>query len=241
VVAHTHALGALLYACSSAPYERELEPGVVSIPYVRPGRGVALAMRDVLTFSASRGEQLCIMRSHGIVAYAESAQRAIELTARFDDAARAEAMRAGALPAFEPMVEAYLSGAVRALDGGAFRPLPSRCARESDPPRYLFPDAPVCASTVLVDALLDPVASAARALCDIGRACVLVDPHGRRIAVAKSETQLQQTCEVAAAHDWLEDALRARGSANYLDADEPARILSMPSEQYRMRLASQSA
>ena len=119
-----------------------------------------------------------------------------------------------------------------------YRALPQREARESDPPRYLFPDAPVCASIVLVDSLADEPNAVARALAEVGRACVLVGPSGERIAVAGTAAQLHQTCEVAAAHDWLEDALRARGIANYLPVDEPAGILSLPSEQYRMRLAA---
>ena len=238
VVAHTHALGALLYACSAAPFVARLAPGRVAIPYVRPGRGVALAIRDVLDAS---GECVCIMRSHGIVAYADSAARAIALTAEFDDAERVEAERHRKLTPIEPQVEAYLSVAEVAVEGGVFRALPVRIAREFDPPRYLFPDAPVCASSVLVELLSDLLAAARAALAQVGRACVLVDSEGRRIAVARSSAQLQQTCEVAAGHDWLEDALRARGSANYLAADEPARILSMPSEQYRMLLTAQES
>jgi hypothetical protein len=39
-----------------------------------------------------------------------------------------------------------------------------------------------------------------------------------------------------AAHDWLEDALAPRGLARYLPDDEPAKILDLPSEQYRLRL-----
>jgi ribulose-5-phosphate 4-epimerase/fuculose-1-phosphate aldolase len=244
VVAHTHALGALLFACARGPYFAELERDFVSIPYVRPGRGVAEAMQSVLGFDAgsgaTEGERVCVLSSHGLVAYADSAARAIELTQRFDDRVRAIVERDGRLAPIEPQVEAYLSAPEVALEGGVYRTLPTRTARETDPPLYLFPDAPVCASTVLVDGLDDLSAAAASALREVGRACVLVDPSGRRIAVAKSDKQLTQTCEVAAAHDWLEDALRARGVANYLDADEPARILSLPSEQYRMRLAAKS-
>lgn len=237
VVAHTHALGALLYACSTAPFEREVEPGVVSIPYVPPGRGVALALRDVLAAHEPEAEQVCILRSHGIVAYADTAERAVELTARFDERARAQAERAGPLPPFEPQVEAYLGSAEQLVEGGTFRTLPERTVRESGQPRYLFPDAPVCASVVLVDSLGDLRARAAEALRSLQRACLVVDANGRRIAVAKTATQLSQTCEVAAAHDWLEDALRARNVAGYLPVDEPARILNMPSEQYRIQLA----
>lgn len=238
VVAHTHAVGVLLYACSTAPFSARVADGVVAIPYVRPGRGIALAMRDVLEFGEQTAECVCILRSHGVVAYAESAERAIELTMRCDEEARANAERSGPLPAIEPRVEAYLAGAERIVDGGVYRALPPREACEVDPPRYLFPDAPVCASVVFAERLDDPERDAARALAEIARACVLVDPDGRRIAVARSAEQLGQCCAVAAAHDWLEDALRSRGCAQYLPVDEPARILSLPSEQYRMRLAA---
>jgi rhamnose utilization protein RhaD (predicted bifunctional aldolase and dehydrogenase) len=242
IVAHTHSLGALLFACSKPDYFRSIHDGYVQIPYVRPGRGVAEAMQGVLGFSGDDvGERVCILRSHGIVAYADSARRAIELTTRFDDRVRALAEKDGKLDDIVPQVEAYLAADERAVEGGFYRALPTRTARETDPPLYLFPDAPVCASAVLVDSLSDASAAAASAIAQVGRACVLVDPSGKRIAVAKSQNQLQQTCEVAAAHDWLEDALRQRGIANYLAADEPARILSMPSEQYRMRLAAKTS
>jgi ribulose-5-phosphate 4-epimerase/fuculose-1-phosphate aldolase len=235
VVVHTHALGVLLYACSSEPFSARVADGVVAIPYVRPGRGIALAIRDVL---GEVEEGVCIMRSHGVVVYAQSAERAIELTIRCDEQARASAERSGPLPAIEPLVEGYLAGAERAVEGGHYRELPVREAREADPPRYLFPDAPVCASVVLMARLDDPSRAAARALAEIRRACVLVAPSGRRLAVAQSSAQLAQCCAVAAAHDWLEDALRSRGRAQYLPDDEPARILDLPSEQYRMQLAA---
>jgi ribulose-5-phosphate 4-epimerase/fuculose-1-phosphate aldolase len=240
VVAHTHALGVLLYACSTAPFLARLADRVVAIPYVRPGRGIARAMRDVLDFPEQAAESVCILRSHGVVAYAESAARAIELTMRCDEEARANAERSGRLPPIEPIVEAYLADDEHSLDGGVYRALPRREAREVDPPRYLFPDAPVCSSVVLAPRLDDPRRAAAYALAESTRACVLVDPYGERIAVARSSEQLSQCCAVAAAHDWLEDALRSRGCAHYLPVDEPARILNLPSEQYRMRLAARA-
>lgn len=235
VVAHTHALGVLLYACSNEPFSARVDDGVVAIPYVRPGRGIALAVRDVL---GEVEECVCIMRNHGVVVYAQSAERAIELTVRCDEQARASAERSGPLPAIEPLVEGYLAGVERVVEGGVYRALPVREARETDPPRYLFPDAPVCSSVVLAGRLDEPSSAAERALAEIRRACVLVAPNGERIAVAKSSAQLAQCCAVAAAHDWLEDALRTRGRAQYLPDDEPARILDLPSEQYRMQLAA---
>ncbi|HEY6877453.1 MAG TPA: class II aldolase/adducin family protein [Polyangiales bacterium] len=234
VVAHTHALGVLLYACSNAPLA-EARKGYFEIPYVRPGRGIATTIEAAFCEPGVDG-LVCVLRNHGIVAYADTALAAVALTKSFDARAREAAEKAGPLAAFEPMVAAYLASPERTFEGGVFRSLPRREAPETNPPRYLFPDAAVCASIVLTDAIDDD--SAQRALSTIGRALVLVDPQGARIAVARTSTQLQQTCEVAAAHDWLEDALRARGSAHYLDADEPARILSLPSEQYRMQLAA---
>ncbi|WP_394821081.1 class II aldolase/adducin family protein [Pendulispora albinea] len=250
VVAHTHALGVLLYACSTSPYERvlgqgsgialpaELSSRVFSIPYVRPGRGIALAMRDVL--GSARGEALIVLRSHGVVAMAETAARAIALTEMLDEAVR---HRFGSLPDIDALAPRYADSPVATVEGGVFRRLPPRVAREASPPRYLFPDAPVCASLVQVGALTDlPAVSAlaARALAEWKRACILVDAEGRRAAVARSAAQLEHTCEVVAGHDWLEDALRAHGVAQYLDDDEPAGILSLPAEQYRIRLGEKT-
>jgi hypothetical protein len=56
--------------------------------------------------------------------------------------------------------------------------------------------------------------------------------------VAPSQRALEFGVEVVAAHDWLEDALLARGTARYLPDDEPARLLNLPSEQYRLQLAA---
>ena len=239
VVAHTHPVGAHLYACSSAVSPPEIGAKVSEIPYVRPGRGVALAIEAVLDRAAP--EQVIVLRSHGIVALAPTAARAIALTVAFD-----EAVRAGwpALPDFDQLVLAYSRAEeASAFDGGVVQPLPPRAtnATSTTPPRYLFPDAPVCAGAVLVDALGDaPGPLAARALAATGRAGVLVDAHGRRAAFARNASQLAQTIEVLAAHDWIEDALAARGATRYLADDEPARILDMPAEQYRIRLAATS-
>ncbi len=172
-----------------------------------------------------------MLRSHGIVAFAPTADRAIALTERFDDVVRA---RLGPLPPFD--ASPYLEPAELAFDGGAARMIPTR-PMAAGAPRYLFPDAPVCASTLHVDTLADPAAIASRALAALGRACIAVDPAGKRLAIAKNALQLRQTCEVLAAHDWIEDVLSARGTAQYLPDDEPAGILSLPSEQYRIRLA----
>ena len=228
IVAHTHALGALLYACSSAPFVARPESNVFAVRYLRPGRGVARAIEE------QRGDaQLCVLRSHGIIAYADSTREAIELSQRFDEQVRQQFCETGPLAPFE--LDAYFGGAQQALEHGVYRALPERCVSA---PRYLFPDACVCASVVLVPSLADPHGSAVRALQTLGRACVLVDPSGQRIAVAHGETQLQQTCELTAAHDWLEDALCARGQASYLPPEEASGIIGLPSEQYRIQLAA---
>lgn len=234
VVAHVHGLGAMLYACSDAPYAARLKDGVTSIPYARPGRGVALAIAQVM---GAEDEHVCVLRSHGVVAYARTAERAIALLAGYD--AEARAGFAG-LPAFEPKLEVYLAPEARPTEGGLYRVLPPRAPFETDPPLYLFPDAPVCATIVPVDpgAMDDPAAIVAEALATMNRACVVVEPGGRRAAVARTAAQLRQACEITAAHDWLEDALRGAGRAQYLPEDEPAALLDMPSEQYRIRLAA---
>ena len=235
VVAHVHAVGALLYACSNLPVKRRIDEGLWSVPYVRPGRGLALAVRKVLG-DARRG--VVVLRSHGVIAFADDEHEVIELLQRFDERAREPF---GRLPPFPEVVATYTSSPYQpAGEGVVYRVLPPRTLREADPPRYLFPDAPVCASIVLVDR--DPQATAVmvEALSMVGRACVLQGPGGTRVAVAKNSEQLEAACEVVAAHDWVEDALCMRGLVQYLPDDEPAGILSMPSEAYRIRLAGAS-
>jgi ribulose-5-phosphate 4-epimerase/fuculose-1-phosphate aldolase len=228
VIAHTHALGVLLYACSNAPFERVVEPGITSIPYVRPGRDVALAIRDAILPGT---EHTTVLRSHGIVAIAESAARAIELTRAFDERVRA---RFGKMPVpIEAWTETYMHSATTPIEGGVTRSLPQRMPRTL-PPRYLFPDAAVCATVVFADR--SDRDSASTALATLTRACIVVDSNGNRHAVARDDARLRQTCEVAAAHDWLEDALTSRGVASYLPGDEPEKIVAMPSEQYRIRV-----
>ena len=56
------------------------------------------------------------------------------------------------------------------------------------------------------------------------------------IICARNADELAQAREVALAHDYVEDALRARADAVYLPDDEPARVVGMPSEQYRLAL-----
>jgi ribulose-5-phosphate 4-epimerase/fuculose-1-phosphate aldolase len=235
-IAHTHALGVLLYAC--AAYRGARPAGVTGqVPYARPGRGLAVAVRDVYAKDAE--EQAIVLLSHGVIVAAKTAERAVALTCEIDDGIRA---RFGALPPFEPLALSYLEAPAIAVEGGVVRQLPARKtnATATTPPRYLFPDAVICASTILVDAMTDVPALAARSIAETkGRSHVLTDDEGRRAIVGKSASQLDQSTEVLAAHDWLSDVLDAHGGATYLHDDEPARLLSLPSEQYRIRLAAE--
>ena len=234
-IAHTHALGVLLYAC--AAYRGARPDGVTAqVPYARPGHGLAVAVRDV--YQKDVEEQAIILLSHGIIVAAPTAERAVALTLAIDESIRS---RFGTLPAFEPLVAKYMEATPSGVDGGVMRALPPRTsnATATTPPRYLFPDAVVCASTVLVDAMTDVAALAARSIAETkGRSHVLTGDDGQRAIVAKSAAQLDQSTEVLAAHDWVLDALNAEGGATYLHDDEPARLLSLPSEQYRIRLAA---
>lgn len=237
VVAHTHALGAMLFACSTDEGSGPFDPawGVKSVPYVRPGRELAVAIEKVIDPEAS--EQRVVLRSHGFIAFAPTAARAVAMTLEFDNAVR---HAFGHLESAEQLLISYLQQPEQDLvGGGVMRPLPRRAERQPTP-RYLFPDAPVCAGKVLSppwnpERLPDV---GGRALTETGRAGVMVDPNGNRVAIAKTSAQLRQTVEVLAAHDWLEDALLSKNKARYLPEDEPAKILNLPSEQYRIRLSS---
>ncbi|MDI6808612.1 MAG: class II aldolase/adducin family protein [Candidatus Eisenbacteria bacterium] len=224
VVAHTHSLGVLLLACSSR--DGGLGGLVETVPYLRPGRGIALALRDL---RKSFDEQVFLLRSHGLVVIAPDAARAVLLTEQID---RRICDRFQNLPHFEKRVAHYLGADVMDLQGGKTRRLPSR--KESGSVRYLFPDAAVYASKVQIDVIHDLRSLAENALSGLGRSLVLVDAQGQRAAVARNLEQLDDTCEILAAHDWLEEALGE--CACYLPDDEPDKVVSMPSEQYRIRL-----
>ena len=233
VVAHTHALGALLYACSADT--GTLPEGVTGeVAYARPGRGVAVAMQSVLTNDA---EQAVILLSHGLVVIADDVERAIARTLQIDGASRA---RFAELPNEDELIVDYMQAAAIAVTGGFVRLLPSRSAEPGVPPRYLFPDVVICASTMPVRSAAPSDAKAlapSTIVATGGRAHVLADGEGRRVLVAKNEEQLNQSTEVLAAHDWLEGVLRYQGKPRYLPDDEPASLLDLPSEQYRIRLA----
>ncbi len=161
--------------------------------------------------------------------------RAIELTRAFDTRTRA---RFG-----DPRVPIEADGRnidvgilqAIAIEGGVARILPrahpAHGAREVSLPRCRgLRDRRSLADRSDADA-------AATALATLMRACVSSSTRTvNRHAVARDEVRLRQTCEVAAAHDWLEDALSARGQESYLAPDEPEKIVAMPSEQYRIRL-----
>lgn len=228
VVAHTHALGALLAACSTRPHGDAL-----LVPYERPGAGLATAVAAVL---GERDEAVLILQSHGLLVYARDVDAAVERTLEADRACRA---RFGELPDFAAMVAALPAPA--ALPGGGFVcALPSRRPR-SDVARYLCPDAVVYASVLRVPTLGEVEALAAHALATLGRPVVLVADDGSRMHCARTSDELEQAREVALAHDWVEDALLQSGEANYLPDTEPAKIVAMPSEQYRLELTRKSA
>ena len=226
VVAHTHALGALLVACSTAPHTDAL-----LVPYERPGAGLATAVARVL---GGRSTGVLVLQSHGLLVYAESVDEAVEHTERTDRACRARFER---LPAFADVVAA-LPAPLPLPNGGFYSALPARTAAHVG---YLCPDAVVYATVLRVPSLDDVLGLAESALATLGRPVVLVADDGTRVHCARTADELEQAREVGLAHDWIEDALVPRGEANYLPADEPAKIVSMPSEQYRLELTRKSA
>ena len=226
VVAHTHALGALLVACSTSP-----RTDALLVPYERPGPGLAAAVARVL---GERTTGVLILQSHGLLVYADTVEEAVQHTLRTDQECRD---RFGALPAFDAWIAAL--PAVTALPGGGcYSALPVRPMPHVG---YLCPDAVVYATVLRVPTLGGAEALAQRALVTLGRPVVLVDDDGRRVHCARTVDELEQAREVALAHDWIEDVLALRGEANYLPGDEPAKIVSMPSEQYRLELTRKSA
>lgn len=233
VVAHTHATGVLLSACATRPLS---DLGVPRVPYARPGRGIALAVEPLLASAASAagasdGTRAVVLESHGLIVYAPTIEAAIARTIALDDAARAPF---GPLPDLDATLADALRSEEIAVEGGVARALPDRAPPPPSGPRYLFPDAVVYASVLLVDEVSPEVAG--RAARELPRPAVLVDPRGRRVVAAKKSLHLAYAVEVALAHDWVEDALAPRGLARHLPDDEPAKILDLPSEQYRMRL-----
>lgn len=212
VVAHTHAVEALLVACAG----ESLLHFDARVPYQRPGRDLALAIRD-----ARRGSDVVLLESHGVLVFAETADAAVtrsrEIVARCLEAAKVDAAR------FDAMFEASLACDPGApIDGGVVRRVPDRPSAD----RYLFPDA-----VVFVSVVRGRREDAARLLAVHKRAFVIADGDTRHV-VAKTAAAAQSAVEVLAAHDFVADALGAR--ARWLPDDEPHKILGLPSEQYRI-------
>jgi ribulose-5-phosphate 4-epimerase/fuculose-1-phosphate aldolase len=231
VVVHTHAAGALLLACAAAG-RSHLPEAVTPIEYVRPGRGLAVRIRKVL----NPEECVVLLRSHGLVVYAASAARALELTASVD--------RLG-LQVFEPRttfdehLSTYRQAPLQRAEGVVACALPDGARPGEAGERYLFPDAVIYATTVRVRDLRDPLAQASEVLSELKRPAVLIDGEGARLAVAPTESKLRDCIEVAAVHDWVAGVLEARGGFEVLDASEPAQLVAMPSERYRMKLGAE--
>ena len=228
IVAHTHALGALLVACSDDEhFARRLPADVIPVGYERPGRGLALLVQEAL---GAREHAVLILRSHGLIVYAPDVESAIATTLAVDDACRAHF---AALPDFDVQVSAAYSPEALAGDAGIMTALP---ARRAEPGRYLCPDAVVFGTVVRVSTLDQRQAEAAAALASFRRPVVLQADNGQRLLVARNADELAQAREVVLAHDWAMDALEGAGGALYLPPEEPAKIVNMPSEQYRLAL-----
>lgn len=240
VVAHTHPVVVLLLACCTDDARADFTVDWPMVAYARPGIELAQAVESAVIGCNSKDDMTLILQSHGLLVYAPTARRAIQLSEAACSSVRQWARKFGELPVFEEFVQGYVSMGIRQVPGGVYRQLP---ARRVDSPltEYLFPDAAVYSTVIEVgewearEALV-----AEQALAELGRSCVLVDPHGKRLIAAKSETQLQFACEVAASHDWVENVLAPHGAARYLHPDEGASLVNLPSEQFRLRLTAAS-
>lgn len=228
VVAHTHSIGAMLVACSRAPRPQ----GLLSVPYERPGRMLGVRVAEALA-GARTGAVL--MESHGLVVYAESVDEAVSRSRELDRTFR-ESIDVP-LSSFAERVSAPYEVVPVDEKGAVLTALPPRTPANG-PARYLTPDAVVYASVSRVVSLdeANTLSLAREALAAFGRPVVLVADDGRRVQCARNADELAQAREVALAHDYVEDALRARADAVYLPDDEPARVVGMPSEQYRLAL-----
>ncbi len=223
VVAHTHPVAVLLAACASRSPEAL---GLPVVPYERPGRGLALAVERAR--EAAPGARALMLASHGLLVDADTAEEAIAISEEVAEKCRASF---GAdLGSFDELCALYMSAAAIEVEGGFARRLPPRAHLD----RYLFPDAVVYASVARVHRLEGE--SLPRAVAELGRAVVVVDDANARVAFAKSRSALDSCVEVCAAHDWVESVLGREGLPRYLADDEPAKILDLPSEKYRMRL-----
>jgi ribulose-5-phosphate 4-epimerase/fuculose-1-phosphate aldolase len=226
VVAHTHPLGALLVACTSTRDPPTL-PGacVRTIAYARPGRPLALLVREAL--ATATAPTLLLLRAHGLIVYADTAAEAVALTRAFDEACRA---RYGAVASVAHRVERYRATSLCAVKGGFVRVLPTEEGRGA----VLFPDAAVFCPIVRVHSLDALEALAAHTLAITSRAVLLTDGVQRAL-LAPSLRALDYAVEVLAAHEVLAEAL---GNAAEPIADEEAHaIAAMPGELHRLALA----
>lgn len=234
VVAHTHSLGSLLCGCSRSARIPAALPGhsavaVFPVSYAPPGRDLALNVRNCLP-----GQRDCVLllRSHGLLVYADTADRAIELTLAFEAAVGWQARCRGSLSA---RFTQYASAPIQTLpDGRVSLSLPPRLyPAEVLAGQVLFPDAAVYASIVLVPTRnLFEAASAS----PLRRAHMLVSETGDRLLVAPNASQLSNAIELSATHDFVLDELQ--DDAHFLPAEATDEIVGMPAEQYRMTLGA---
>jgi ribulose-5-phosphate 4-epimerase/fuculose-1-phosphate aldolase len=221
VVAHTHPVGVLALACAREAVFPSLTGAVTRVvPYARPGRALALAVRDAI--DDVEGVVIVVLRSHGVIVYADTVADAVAHTRDFDAACRAQGGDPGDLA---QRVEAYRAVPRRRVVGGFVQPVPDGPGAED---RALFPDAAVFCPWLRVASLDD----AAGVLATAARPAVLSDGT-QRVVVAPTEQGLDFAIEVLAAHDALEETLGAR--ALPLDAAEALAVANMPSELYRLR------
>jgi ribulose-5-phosphate 4-epimerase/fuculose-1-phosphate aldolase len=226
-VAHTHPLGALLVACSHGRSPPAVAGArVVEIAYARPGRPLAVLVREAL--ADDPGPTLALLRSHGLIAFADTAAAAVDLTLRFDRACRA---RYGDVPAVAARVARLGAAGPLAVAGGLLLPLPPRV----DAGHTLFPDAAVFCPRVTVASLAEPAAVAAELLALAPRA-TLVSDGARRALVAPSPRALDHAVEVLAAHELLEASLGDEAAP--LAPAEALAIAAMPSELHRLAVAA---
>lgn len=226
VVAHTHALGAVLAGCAATL--PKLPEGTLVVDYVSPGRGLAILVERALT---DRKTATVLLKSHGVIVYADSTDDAVRETRAFDAACAAHFPPLADVSKQVEMLPAYSKAGT-----GFFIELSPR----ETSGKFLMPDAVVFASTFRVDDLKNPAEQAESALQSWGRPVILHSKKdGRRILAGRTESELQQASEVALAHDAVEDVLSKAGGGRYLPDDEPAKILNLPSEKYRLQLTGE--
>lgn len=233
VVAHTHSIGSMWVGCSrSARVPTQVQGVPVHVvPYVPPGRDLALAIAQIVTDDR---EHLVLLRSHGLVAYAESAARAIELSRAFEEHVGWKALVRGS--GLAAVLASYRAAPVEpTANGRVTRRLPAhRYPSAVLQGQVLFPDAAVYGSLQPVPP--GPLASATTSI-DSRRPLTLAAPDGERLLLARDPGALEFATELCATHDWLVDQLLSRNDAHFLSADDAAHIIGLPSEQYRMSLA----